>query len=87
MRKYTYRDTMYACYFGYVTQAINNNLAPLLFVVFQDQFHISLEMIGTLILMNFVTQIIVDLLAVKICGRYWIPHGGVPGSYYLRRWD
>ena len=66
---YTYRDTMHACYLGYVTQAINNNLAPLLFVVFQDQFHISLEMIGSLILMNFVTQIVVDLLAVRFVDR------------------
>lgn len=24
-----YKQTMYACYLGHITQAINNNLAPL----------------------------------------------------------
>ena len=32
-----YRQTLKACYTGFITQAILNNLAPLLFVVFQDQ--------------------------------------------------
>lgn len=68
-RKYTYKHTLHACYFGYIIQAIVNNLAPLLFVVFQDQFHISFEMIGRLILINFATQIIVDVLAVKYIDR------------------
>ena len=31
-----YRHTQYACYLGYITQAIVNNLAPLLFVIFQQ---------------------------------------------------
>lgn len=60
-----YKSTRYACYLGYITQAIVNNLAPLLFVIFQDEFNISIEMIGRLILFNFVTQIVVDALAVK----------------------
>ena len=40
MKNLTYRHTQYASYLGYVTQAIVNNLAPLLFVIFQDQFAI-----------------------------------------------
>lgn len=66
---YTYKHTLYACYFGYITQAIVNNLAPLLFIVFQDEFGISFEMIGRLILINFGTQIVADLLAVKFVDR------------------
>ena len=31
----TYKHTRYACYAGYITQAIINNLAPLLFIIFQ----------------------------------------------------
>lgn len=65
----SYKSTQYACYLGYITQAIVNNLAPLLFVIFQDEFDISVEMIGRLILFNFVTQIIVDALAVKYVDR------------------
>nr|WP_307993028.1 MFS transporter [uncultured Niameybacter sp.] len=67
--KYTYKHTLRACYLGYITQAIVNNLAPLLFVIFQDSFHISLEMLGRLILINFGTQIVVDLLTVKYVER------------------
>ncbi|HEY5583023.1 MAG TPA: MFS transporter [Ruminiclostridium sp.] len=66
---YTYKQTLHACYFGYITQAIVNNLAPLLFIVFQNQFNISFEMIGRLILINFGTQLIVDALAVKLVDK------------------
>lgn len=63
--KYTYKHTLHACYLGYITQAINNNLAPILFVIFQDKFQISFEMIGRLIFINFGTQIVADILSVK----------------------
>ncbi len=66
---YTYRHTMKACYLGYITQAIVNNLAPLLFIVFQNEFAISFEKIGRLVLMNFATQILVDLFAVRYADR------------------
>lgn len=67
--KYTYKQTLRACYLGYITQAIVNNLAPILFIIFQDQFSISFEKIGRLILINFGTQIIVDLLCVKFVDK------------------
>ena len=34
----TFDHTRRACYTGYVTQAIVNNLAPLLFIVFQTRY-------------------------------------------------
>jgi fucose permease len=67
--KFTERHTLFACYFGYITQAIVNNLAPLLFTIFQDSFQISLEMIGRLILINFGTQLAADLFAVRYADR------------------
>ena len=66
---YTYKHTLHACYLGYVTQAIVNNLAAILFIVFQTQFAISFEMIGRLILINFTTQICADVFAVKYADR------------------
>ncbi|MDO4355497.1 MAG: MFS transporter [Clostridia bacterium] len=62
---FTHRHTLAACYIGYITQAIVNNLAPLLFVTFQSEFALSLPMIGALISVNFVTQIITDLVSAK----------------------
>ena len=65
MRKYTYQHTLHACYLGYITQAIVNNLAPLLFIIFQTEYHLSFEMLGRLILLNFGTQIVTDILAAR----------------------
>lgn len=47
--KYTYKHTLRACYVGYITQAIVNNFAPILFIIFQRQYNISFEQIGRLI--------------------------------------
>ena len=67
--KYTYKSTLHACYFGYITQAIVNNIAPILFIIFQDEFKISFEMVGRLILINFGTQIAADFIAAKYADR------------------
>ncbi len=64
-----YKSTLYACYLGYITQAIVNNLAPILFVIFRDEFGISYEMIGRLTLLNFGTQIAADYLTLKIADK------------------
>lgn len=61
-----YRFTKTACYTGYFVQSIVNNLSPLLFVVFKDEFGISYSLISMLVLINFLTQLAVDALAVKI---------------------
>lgn len=63
--KLNYKHTKYAAYLGYITQAIVNNLPALLFVTFQREFGISLEKIGLLIAVNFITQIVVDFVAGK----------------------
>jgi len=64
-----YKRTLYASYLGYITQAIVNNLAPLLFVIFQDQFHISVGKIGFLVTYNFAIQILVDFLGARYAER------------------
>ena len=60
----TYKGTPIACYAGYFVQAIINNLSPILFIVFQEEFGISLTQIGSLILINFLSQTVVDLFSV-----------------------
>ena len=67
--KFTYKHTLVACYAGYITQAIVNNLPPLLFLTFHNQFGISLEKIAMLISANFVMQIIVDIASSKIVAK------------------
>lgn len=63
--KLTYKHTTIAAYLGYITQAIVNNLMPLLFAAFQSDFSLGLDKISLLISMNFGIQIVVDLAAAK----------------------
>ncbi len=63
--KLTYRHTRNACFTGYVTQAIVNNLCPLLFLTFQQQFSITLSQISLIITLNFIIQMVVDLLSAR----------------------
>ncbi|MFV0362414.1 MAG: MFS transporter [Suipraeoptans sp.] len=65
----TYKATMKASFTGYITQAIVNNFAPLLFVTFQHEFQISLSKVTMLVTVNFITQLIVDFLAIFFIDR------------------
>lgn len=63
------RHTIFACYGGYITQAIVNNFAPLLFLIFRDRFGLPLEQITLLVTINFLVQLAVDLVAAKVADR------------------
>lgn len=64
-----WRRMKMACYMGCITQAINVNLAPLLFIIFQNEFGFTFEQIGRIILINFGTQIVADIIATKYVDR------------------
>ena len=61
-----YRHTRYACYTGIVTQAIVNNLAPLLFIIFSETYSISYRGLGSLVMLNFLIQLGVDAACIKL---------------------
>ena len=61
--KQNYKRTVYACFIGYIVQAIVNNFAPLLFVTFQKSYNIPLSKITLLITLNFVIQLFVDMFS------------------------
>lgn len=67
--KNDYGHTIYASYVGYITQAIVNNFVPLLFLTFQSQYDISLEMLGLLVTINFGVQLFVDFIAAKFIDK------------------
>lgn len=58
-----YKKTTYACFIGYIVQAVVNSFVPLLFVTFQNTYQIPLTKITLLITINFVIQLLVDLLS------------------------
>ena len=67
--KPNYRMTMYACFIGYIVQAIVNNFVPLLFVTFQKQYSIPLQQITLLITLNFAVQLLIDMLSAGFVDR------------------
>lgn len=61
--KTNYKSTIYACFTGYIVQAIVNNFVPLLFFMFQATYGISLSKITMLVTFNFGLQLIIDALS------------------------
>ncbi|RSX53904.1 fucose permease [Bifidobacterium goeldii] len=64
-----YDRTVVACFVGYITQAVINNFMPLLFVTFASTLGIGMAKLSALITVNFVTQLIVDVLAGRFVDR------------------
>jgi MFS family permease len=64
-----YEHTIYASYLGYITQAISNNFAPLLFLTFSGEFELTLDKITLITTINYLVQLTVDFLAVKYIDR------------------
>ena len=67
--KQTYQRTLTACYTGYVVQAIVNNFVPLLFLTFHNTYHISMNSITLLITLNFLIQLLIDVLSAGFIDR------------------
>lgn len=57
-----YKRTKLACYSAYLTMASIFALPPLLFVTFHDMYGVSYTLLGTLVLINFCTQLSIDLI-------------------------
>lgn len=64
-----YNNTIYACFIGYIVQAIANNFVPLLFLTFHSTYGIPMTQITLLITFNFGLQLLIDLLSVTFVDR------------------
>lgn len=65
----SYHATIVSACLGYVTQAIMINFPPLLFLFFQDKMGLELWQVSLLITSNFVTELIVDVIASKYASK------------------
>jgi len=52
----------YACYVSGMTMSVTGNLPPLLFLTFRSLYNISYSLLGTLVVINFLTQLSIDLV-------------------------
>lgn len=67
--KLNYNHTLYACFLGYITQAVVNNFAPLLFIIFHEQLGVDLTKITLLVTINFLVQLFVDAISPMFADR------------------
>ncbi len=68
-KSFTYKHTVYACFAGYIVQAIVNNFIPLLFLTFQSSYNIPLSQITFLVTFNFGIQLLIDLISPTFVDR------------------
>ena len=64
-----YNKTLRACYLGFITQAIAANFAPLLFLKFHNDYHISLGNIAWISTCFFFTQLLIDLFCARFVDK------------------
>ena len=57
-----FKRTKLACYSSYFTMSSIFSVPPILFVTFQNMYDISYTLLGTLVLVNFFTQLSIDLI-------------------------
>ncbi|MBO4413952.1 MAG: MFS transporter [Clostridia bacterium] len=62
MKESNYTRTKLACYMAYFTMSSVFCVPPLLFVTFRELYGISYTLLGTLVLVNFFTQLGIDLV-------------------------
>lgn len=67
--KFNYKHTLYAGFAGYIVQSIVNSFVPLLFITFQKSYSLPLSRITLLITINFLIQLIIDLLSAGFIDR------------------
>lgn len=57
-----FKRTRFACFYAYLAMSSVFSLPPILFLTFREMYHISYTMLGTLVLVNFTTQLAIDLI-------------------------
>ena len=65
-----YKRTKLACYTAYFTMSSIFCVPPLLFVTFRELYGISYTLLGTLVLVNFFTQLGIDLIFTAFSKRF-----------------
>lgn len=84
-----YRKTWASCYWGAAIQALAINVVPLFFATLQTEFAVSFEMLGRLVLINFLTQLTVDVLSLYFVDKwgygacFLVAHGTTAAGFLL----
>ncbi len=69
----SYRRIKLFCYFNSFSMSIMGNITPILMLTFKEIYDISYSLLGFLVLVNFCTQLAVDLLFSAFSHKFNIP--------------
>ena len=69
----SYRRIKLSCYFNSFSMSIMGNITPILMLTFREVYGISYSLLGFLVLINFCTQLGVDLLFSAFSEKFNIP--------------
>lgn len=70
MSENPFRRTRFACFFAYLAMSSVFVLPPMLLTTFRQLYGISFTLLGTLIVVNFCTQMIIDLIFTFFAHRF-----------------
>lgn len=68
-----YKRLKYACYTTNVSMSVVANLSPILFLTFHNLYGISYSLLGSLVLINFIAQLLIDLIFSFFSHKFNIP--------------
>ena len=68
-----YKRVKYACYTTNVSMSVVANLSPILFLTFHNLYGISYSLLGSLVLINFIAQLLIDLVFSFFSHKFNIP--------------
>lgn len=71
--KNTIKRVKLACYTTNISMSVVGNLSPLLFITFRSLYGISYSLLGLLVLINFFTQLTIDLIFSFFSHKFNIP--------------
>ena len=66
----SFQRTRFACFYTYLAMSSVFSFPPLLFVTFREMYGVSYTLLGTLVLINFCTQLGIDLI-FTFFGKYF----------------
>ncbi len=76
-----FKTTQRCCYTGYVVQAAVINFLPLLFVIFKNEYNLTYALLGTLVSVNFLIQLGVDVISVFFIDKIGYKRGAVVAHF------
>jgi len=68
-----HKRVKYACYTANITMSVVGSLSPVLFLTFRNLYGISYSLLGLLVLINFCTQLGIDLIFSFFSHKFNIP--------------